>query len=179
MKEVSAGIPGRRTAWLAPTLVALATIAVFSGALRNGFLNWDDNVNFLTNPHYRGLGWANLRWMFTTLHLGPYQPLSWLTCALDYLLWGMNPIGYHLTNVLLHAANAVLPQERRDHLGRIARDDIDRIPLCEIVDQHRHLFKWPDVPVSLQQAVPGPIWYICPVMPKTISCLHFLPKKWI
>ena len=108
MKEVSAGIPGRRTAWLAPTLVALATIAVFSGALRNGFLNWDDNVNFLTNPHYRGLGWANLRWMFTTLHLGPYQPLSWLTCALDYLLWGMNPIGYHLTNVLLHAANAVM-----------------------------------------------------------------------
>ena len=93
---------------LAPALVALATFAVFSGALRNGFVNWDDNVNFLTNPHYRGLGWANLRWMFTTLHLGPYQPLSWLTCALDYLLWGMNPLGYHLTNVLLHAANAVM-----------------------------------------------------------------------
>ena len=108
MKEVPAGIPGRRAAWLAPALVALATIAVFSGALRNGFVNWDDNVNFLTNPHYRGLGWANLRWMFTTLLLGHYQPLTWLSFALDHLFWGMDPFGYHLTNILLHAANAAL-----------------------------------------------------------------------
>ena len=108
MKEVPAGVPRRRAALIAPALVALATCAVFSGALRGGFLNWDDNFNFLTNPDYRGLGWANLRWMFTTLHQGPYQPLCWLTCAVDYLIWGMNPFGYHLTNVLFHAANAAL-----------------------------------------------------------------------
>jgi Flp pilus assembly protein TadD len=46
--------------------------------------------------------------MFTTFHLGHYQPLSWLTFSLDYLLWGMEPFGYHLTNILLHSANAVL-----------------------------------------------------------------------
>ena len=89
-------------------MVALVTLAVFWPALRNGFLNWDDDANILTNPHYRGLGWANLRWMFTTLRMGPYQPLSWLSLAVDYLFWGMNPLGYHLTNVLLHAANAAL-----------------------------------------------------------------------
>ena len=64
-------------------LIALATFLVFSGSLRNGFLTWDDDVNFLTNPHYRGLGWANLRWMFTTSTVGHYQPLVWLTCAVD------------------------------------------------------------------------------------------------
>src|SRR5712691_1046038 len=36
------------------------------------------------------------------------MPLTWISFALDYLLWGMNPFGYHLTNLLLHAASAVL-----------------------------------------------------------------------
>jgi len=98
----------RRADILAYILIALATFLVFSGSLSNGFLTWDDDVNFLTNPHYRGLGWANLRWMFTATMVGHYQPLVWLTCAVDYLVWGMNPFGYHLTNILLHAANAAL-----------------------------------------------------------------------
>ena len=63
---------------------------------------------FFENPFYRGLHWTNLRWMFTTFHMGHYQPLSWLSFGIDYLLWGMEPFGYHLTNILLHAANAVL-----------------------------------------------------------------------
>src|SRR5207244_4701442 len=45
--------------------------------------------------------------MWTT-HLGHSIPLTWMTLGLDYLLWGMNPFGYHLTSLLLHAANAVL-----------------------------------------------------------------------
>src|SRR3989475_12110658 len=50
---------------------------------------------------------THLRWMWTT-HLGHYIPLTWMTLGLDYLLWGMNPVGYHLTSLLLHAANAVV-----------------------------------------------------------------------
>jgi len=106
-EQVQSGILDRRGDIIVPALIALATFIVFSGALRNGFLNWDDEVSILTNPHCRGLGWANLRWMFTTLMGGHYQPLVWLTFAADYLVWGMDPFGYHLTNVLLHAANAV------------------------------------------------------------------------
>src|SRR5918994_1202927 len=45
--------------------------------------------------------------MLTTFHMGHYQPLSWLTLAFDHSIWGMNPVGYHITNVLLHSANAV------------------------------------------------------------------------
>src|SRR5712692_3723317 len=96
----------RRT-WLVPLAIASLTFTAFLPALQNQFVNWDDPRNFLENPHYRGLGWTHLRWMWTT-HLGHYIPLTWMTLGLDYLLWGMNPLGYHLTNLLLHAANAVV-----------------------------------------------------------------------
>ena len=94
---------------LLPFAVALAVFLVYSGTLRYGFLNWDDSTNFLLNPHYRGLGWEQLRWMLTSsLRMGHYMPLTWLTFGLDFDLWGMNPFGYHLTNVLLHSANAAI-----------------------------------------------------------------------
>ncbi|MEW6249871.1 MAG: tetratricopeptide repeat protein [Planctomycetota bacterium] len=94
--------------------IAGLTLAVFSPALRNDFVNWDDADNILWNEHFRGLDAAHLRWMFTTTHAGHYQPLSWLTLALDYLLAqaafgnGLDPRSYHLTNCILHALNAAL-----------------------------------------------------------------------
>src|SRR3989442_1960197 len=92
--------------WLVPVLIALVTVAAFLPALQNQFVSWDDAENFLDNPHYRGLGWSQLHWMWTTQQ-GHYIPLTWMTLGLDYLLWRMNPFGYHLTSLLLHAANAV------------------------------------------------------------------------
>ncbi len=91
-----------------PALVALSTFLVFLPALQNDWVNWDDATNFLENPSYRGLGWPQLKWMWTTQLLRHYIPLSWMTLGLDYKLWGMNPFGYHLSNVLLHTANAVV-----------------------------------------------------------------------
>src|SRR5437899_576608 len=93
--------------WLVPVVIALITCAAFLPTLQNQFVNLDDNDNFLDNPHYRGLAWTHLRWMWTT-HQGHYIPLTWMTLGLDYLLWGMNPVGYHLMSLLLHAANAVV-----------------------------------------------------------------------
>ncbi len=92
---------------IAALLIALVTLIAFSPILRNQFVEWDDYENLISNAHYRGLGWAQLSWMFTTFHMGPYQPLSWMSLGLDYLIWGMNPAGYHLTSLLLHAANAI------------------------------------------------------------------------
>ncbi len=105
--------------WYVAGAVALLTACAFLPALRNGFA-WDDELNFLTNPHYRGLGWEQLRWMFTTAYLGPYQPLSWLSSGLDFSLWGMNPFGYHLGNLLLHAANTSLVYLLSARLLRLA-----------------------------------------------------------
>jgi Flp pilus assembly protein TadD len=91
-----------------PVLLAILTVLAFLPSLQNGFVNWDDQPNLLENPNYRGLGWTNLYWMFTTFHHSLYRPLTWVSLGLDYIFWGMNPLGYHLTSLLFHAANAVL-----------------------------------------------------------------------
>src|SRR5438128_558368 len=106
-EQLPSALPQRCASWLVPVLIALVTFAAFLPALYNQFVNWDDDDNFLGNPHYRALAWTHLRWMWTT-HLGHYIPLTWMTLGLDYLLWGMNPVGYHLTSLLLHATNAVV-----------------------------------------------------------------------
>ena len=92
-----------RGRWI-PLAIAAITLIVYAPALRNGFVDFDDRMNFLDNPHFRGLGWKQLRWMLTTFLMGHWIPLTWMTLGLDYSVWGMNPFGYHLTNVLLHAA---------------------------------------------------------------------------
>lgn len=94
--------------WPVAGALFFASLVPFWPALRNGFVNWDDIPNFVENPHFRGLGWVQLKWMFTSLFPPPYQPLSWVTLGADYLVWGMDPKGYHLTNMLLHAANAAI-----------------------------------------------------------------------
>ncbi|HNT97784.1 MAG TPA: tetratricopeptide repeat protein [Elusimicrobiales bacterium] len=91
-----------------PVLVAALTFIVFLPTLENLFVDWDDHATLVDNYRYRGLGWEQLKWMFTTSHMGHYQPLSWVTFGLDHIVWGMDPFGYHLTSVLLHSVNAVV-----------------------------------------------------------------------
>lgn len=93
---------------IAPALVGLATLLVFLPSLGNQFVNWDDEVNLVSNTQFRGLGWDQLRWMFGNALGGHYIPMTWLSFGLDYVLWGMRPAGYHATSVVLHAANAIL-----------------------------------------------------------------------
>lgn len=109
--------------WLTPFVVALITFVVFVPALKNGFVTWDDDRNFLMNPRYRGLGMPELRWMWTTFHMGHYVPLTWMTLGLDYALWGMNPAGYHLTSLLLHTANTVVLYVIARRLLALVRDE--------------------------------------------------------
>ena len=100
----------RRSAlsWLPPVMVAVTTLVSFWPVLWNEFINFDDDTTFLNNPYYRGLGWTQLHWMWGTRHLAMYRPLTWVTYGIDYELWGLNPFGYHLTSLLLHAATASL-----------------------------------------------------------------------
>jgi len=86
--------------------LALITFSAFLPALGNGFVRWDDDRNLLENPSYRGLRPTQLTWMFTTIHMGHYIPVTWMTLGLDFVVWGMNPVGYHLTSLLIHSASA-------------------------------------------------------------------------
>ena len=105
---------------LVPAAIAAIVVVSFLPALDGQFLNWDDSTLFTKNHDFRGLGPAQLRWMFTTTLAGHYMPLTWLTLGLNYRLGGMSPWGYHLTAILLHAANAVLFYVVARHLLRAA-----------------------------------------------------------
>ncbi len=91
-----------------PSIVCAATALAFLPALAGGFIDWDEGSLLVRNPAYRGLGPANLAWMFSTTRMGHWMPLNWISFGFDYVIWGMNPLGYHLTNVVLHAAAAAV-----------------------------------------------------------------------
>lgn len=93
---------------LAPLVVGLLSVVAFLPALDGQFLSWDDDVNFVGNESYRGLGWRQIQWAFANVRMGHYIPLSWLTLSANYAAGGMDPWGYHLVNLMLHAANAVV-----------------------------------------------------------------------
>lgn len=91
-----------------PLAIALVAMLAFLPALDGAFLDWDDRAYFLDNPHYRGLGPDHLYWMLTTGLMGHWMPLTWLSLALDWRIWAMDPFGYHLTALLLHGLAAAL-----------------------------------------------------------------------
>jgi hypothetical protein len=85
---------GERGRHLLPALIVLITFSTFLPVLKNGFVDLD-NRTLTENFNYRGLGWAELQWMFGDFQFGQYQPLTWLTLALDYIIWWSDPFGYH------------------------------------------------------------------------------------
>ena len=93
---------------LAALALACVTGAVYRPALDASFLNWDDNICVSDNAYLRGPAWQTVRWALTTDRAGYPMPLTWLSHALDYRLYGLDPRGHHRTSVLLHVANTVL-----------------------------------------------------------------------
>ena len=98
------GTPGTRAALL---VITVAVLAAFSGTLGNQLVDWDDEQLLITNDDYQGLSCSNLRWMFTTGFGGHYQPLTWLSYAIETRWWGVNAAGFHFVNLLLHLAAAI------------------------------------------------------------------------
>lgn len=88
--------------------VAVLAALPFLPALRNGFVNWDDYNFIVNNPHVQSLSPRNVWAMFAGFVDGNYIPLTQLSFAINVAIHGLAPAGFHLTNVLLHAANAGL-----------------------------------------------------------------------
>ena len=88
--------------------LALLTFAALLPAISAKFINGDDDINFLENLNFRGLGWEQLRWAWSTTLLGVYQPVAWMLLEAQYALWGLGPHGYHFVSLTLHALNAAV-----------------------------------------------------------------------
>ncbi len=100
---------GRYAVLVVCALLLLATAAVFGQTLDFGFVNFDDRTYVSENPHLAaGLTTETIGWAFTTDCCSNWHPLTWLSYLLDHQLYGLKPWGYHLSNVVLHGAAAVL-----------------------------------------------------------------------
>jgi len=95
-------------ALLLSAALAAVTFAVYTPVLGHGFLVLDDREYVTANTHIRSLGWQTIRWAFTSLDAANWHPLTWLSHALDYQLYALNPLGHHLSSVLIHAVNTAL-----------------------------------------------------------------------
>lgn len=75
-------------------------------ALSAGFV-WDDGTLIVDNVLIKH--WNTLPSLFTQTFLASYyRPIVMLSFMIEYALWGLNPVGFHLTNLVLHAANCLL-----------------------------------------------------------------------
>lgn len=92
---------------LAVLLVAAGTFVVFSPGLKADFIGWDDNFYITENPFIAPLALPTVGAMFSRFYFKSYTPLALLSHAIDYRLFGLDPRGHHLVNILLQAANAV------------------------------------------------------------------------
>ena len=80
--------------WLGAGLAILSVVAL--GPSSGTGLSTGPRYESLDNPHFRGLGWDQILWAWTTFRLGVYQPLSWMSLEAEYSAWRLDPGGYHL-----------------------------------------------------------------------------------
>jgi tetratricopeptide (TPR) repeat protein len=90
-------------------VLALMTLAIYWPITGNNFVNFDDQQYVTANPHITsGLTWTNVVWAFQSGEAANWHPLTWISHMVDCDLYGTNPGGHHLTNLLFHIANTLL-----------------------------------------------------------------------
>ena len=88
--------------------VAAITICAHWGCVHGGFLNWDDDLYLEEVAWHPQLSWQTITWAFSAAVPFYYHPLTFLSHVADHQLWGADPCGHHLTNLLLHGLNSGL-----------------------------------------------------------------------
>jgi len=90
-------------------VLAALTWCVFSQTIDHPFVNYDDQNYVYQNPRIAaGLTWSGTIAAFTQTHARNWHPLTTLSHMLDCQLFGLNPAGHHLTNILLHTVAVLL-----------------------------------------------------------------------
>lgn len=90
-------------------LLFLLTVASYNPVARNGFVGFDDPSYITANHHVQdGLTWGTVKWAFRSTDAANWHPITWLSHALDYQIFGMRPGSHHYVTVLLHAITALL-----------------------------------------------------------------------
>ena len=89
-------------------IIVIANIFLYIQTRDHFFSNYDDDRYVFKNAMIKEVNAENVKEMFTKTYFRNYQPLVHLSYALDYKIFGMNPKGFHLTNIILHIVNSLL-----------------------------------------------------------------------
>jgi len=94
-------------------LICIALIVIiFAVYMQVGnyqFVILDDDAYVVSNRHVaNGITGKNIIWAFSTVYKANWHPITWLSHMADVQLYGMNPHGHHLTNVVFHIASTLL-----------------------------------------------------------------------
>ena len=82
-------------------IIAVLIAILYFNSLGNQFTNWDDGMIY-QNSNVRDLSWGGIKQIFTLQKANTYQPIRVLSYAIDYRIWKLNPLGYHITNILFY-----------------------------------------------------------------------------
>ncbi len=107
--------------------LCVIVLLIYLNSFSNDFTNWDDDNGIINNPYIRSLAWENLTKIFTPGTGGAYQPLRTLSLAVDHHFWGLNPFGYHLTNVFFYVLTCIMVFLTTEKLLAVLREDRDDV----------------------------------------------------
>jgi tetratricopeptide (TPR) repeat protein len=95
--------------WLAYILLGLLTVFAYCRVVQYPFTNYDDTGYITENPHVQtGLSSSTIMWSLSSFEQSNWHPLTWVSHAVDYQLYGLDAGGHHATGLLLHLANVFL-----------------------------------------------------------------------
>ncbi|MCK4739694.1 MAG: tetratricopeptide repeat protein [Deltaproteobacteria bacterium] len=105
-KIINVFLKNEKTAYI--LLLSVLTFGIYLRSIGFDFVNFDDDINVYENPYLtKGFTKDGIIWAFTAQYYF-WQPMVWLTYLIDFEFWGLNPKGYHLTNIIFHTINSVL-----------------------------------------------------------------------
>jgi tetratricopeptide (TPR) repeat protein len=105
----SASLSGQQLFALICLVLALGTVVLYWPITHHPFVEFDDQEYIIGNPHViGGLNATNMIWAFTSSEQANWHPLTWISHQMDYALFGADPGGHHLTNLLYHVVNTLL-----------------------------------------------------------------------
>ncbi len=85
----------------------LATFVTYGSSLHNRFVSWDDVSLIVDNPIVHSLNLSTVGKAFTSYDPELYVPLTFISYQINHLFAGLDPLTYHLTDLVLHTLNAV------------------------------------------------------------------------
>jgi len=102
----------------APIAILIFTALVYSKAINNGFVGWDDNDYIIRNTFIRDFSLHGVQTIFSSFYMSNYHPFTTLVFMLEFKFFGLNPMPYHALNVLLHILNTWLVFKFIEQLSR-------------------------------------------------------------